>query len=94
MKVEVAYSPAPGDIDHCELELPEGSTLGQALRASGLLLRHPEIVAEALETGVWGRRQPLDAVLRERDRVEVYRPLKVDPKEARRLRYRGQRGTR
>jgi putative ubiquitin-RnfH superfamily antitoxin RatB of RatAB toxin-antitoxin module len=92
MKVEVAYSPEPGRIDLCVVELPEGSTLGQALQASGLLARHPEIAAQALETGIWGRRQPLQAVLRERDRVEVYRPLKVDPKEARRLRYRGQRG--
>jgi hypothetical protein len=92
MKVEVAYSDGPGRVDLCVVELPEGSTLGQALQASGLLERHPEIVAQGLPTGIWGRRQPLQAVLRERDRVEVYRPLKVDPKEARRLRYRGQRG--
>jgi hypothetical protein len=38
--------------------------------------------------GVWGRKQPLDAALRDRDRVELYRPLQVDPKEARRLRYK------
>jgi hypothetical protein len=41
-----------------------------------------------LKVGVWGRLRPLDACLRERDRIEVYRPLTVDPKEARRLRYR------
>lgn len=91
MKVEVAYSPAPGEMDLSVLELPAGSTVAQALQASGLLLRHPEIVGQGLQAGVWGRRQPLEAALRDRDRVEVYRPLRVDPKEARRQRYRGQK---
>lgn len=48
---------------------------------------------DALRIGIWGRVRPLSTLLRERDRIEVYRPLTVDPKEARRLRYakRGQR---
>jgi putative ubiquitin-RnfH superfamily antitoxin RatB of RatAB toxin-antitoxin module len=93
VKVEVCYSPAPGVVDRCELLLPAGSTLWQAVQASGLLQRHPELAghaADGLNAGIWGRRQPADAVLRNRDRVELYRPLKVDPKEARRQRYRGQ----
>ena len=92
MRIEVAYSPAPGQVDCSVVELPPGSTLAQALGVSGLLERHPELEAAPLNTGIWGRRQPLDTPLRERDRVEVYRPLVVDPKEARRQRYRRQRG--
>ena len=92
MRIEVAYSSAPGEVDHCVLELPEGVTVAQAIAASGLLERHPSLGAGELCTGIWGRRQPLDAGLREGDRVEVYRGLRVDPKEARRQRYRRQRG--
>jgi len=90
LHIEVCYSPGPGDVDCCRLELPEGSTLWQAVQASGLLQRYPELAREP-GMGIWGRRQPADARLRDRDRVELYRPLKVDPKEARRQRYRGQR---
>jgi putative ubiquitin-RnfH superfamily antitoxin RatB of RatAB toxin-antitoxin module len=90
LRIEVCYSPGPGEVECCRLELPEGATLWQAVEASGLLLRHPELAQEP-GMGIWGRRQPADARLRDRDRVELYRPLKVDPKEARRQRYRGQR---
>jgi hypothetical protein len=58
-----------------------------ALAASGVLERHA-LSPEALTCGIWGRRFGLDHPLRERDRVEIYRPLRCDPKEARRLRYR------
>jgi hypothetical protein len=87
IEVEVVYCAQPGAIDRVELSLPDGSTLGAALAASGLLSRHGLSVESAF-AGVWGRKQPLGAVLRSRDRVEIYRPLQCDPKEARRLRYR------
>lgn len=93
MRVEVCFSPAPGQVEVCQLDLPTGSTLQQALHASGLLQRFPQL-ASSENVGIWGRRQPLDTPLRDRDRVELYRGLKVDPKEARRQRYRGQRGGR
>lgn len=86
--VEVCYSPRAGVVERVALTLARGSTLGQALQASGLAQRYPEITA--LACGVWGRKAPPETVLRERDRVEVWRPLQVDPKEARRLRYKGQ----
>lgn len=86
--VTVAYSPRPGEVDEIALQVHEGTTVGDALRRSGLLERHPAIDLSAQKVGVWGRVQPLETALRERDRVEVYRPLTVDPKEARRLRYR------
>lgn len=90
LRIEVAYSPAPGEVDLTVLELPEGSTAGQALQASGLLQRHPALSASPPVIGIWGRVCESQRELRDRDRVEVYRPLKVDPKEARRLRQRQQ----
>jgi putative ubiquitin-RnfH superfamily antitoxin RatB of RatAB toxin-antitoxin module len=90
LRVEVVYGPAPGQVDVVSLRLPDGSTVADALTASGLLARHG-LNAEGLLTGVWCRVQPMDTRLRDRDRVELYRPLTVDPKEARRLRYRKHR---
>jgi len=89
--IEVVYCPCPGVAERVTLELPDGSTLAQALAASGLLARYGLSEGSA-EVGVWGRKEGLDTALRERDRVEIYRPLQCDPKEARRLRYK-QRGT-
>ena len=87
ISVEVAYSPAPRQVEVVVLSLPPGSTLQQALQASGLLERH-HLDGVEVQVGIWGRRQPLQAELRDRDRVEIYRPLRCDPKEARRQRYR------
>lgn len=88
LRVSVAYSPRAGEVDEVTVELPAGSTLIDAVRESGVLQRHPAIDLAQARRGVWGRVQPDDTVLRERDRVEIYRPLQVDPKEARRVRYR------
>jgi len=90
LRVEVAYSPAPRQVQTVALELPSGATLADALRASGLLERHA-LLLDTLRCGVWGRVQSLDCLLRDGDRVEAYRALTVDPKEARRLRYKRQR---
>jgi putative ubiquitin-RnfH superfamily antitoxin RatB of RatAB toxin-antitoxin module len=87
VRVEVVYGPVGGPVDLVSLQLPEGSTVADALRASGVLQRHG-LAGDELSVGIWFKRAPLDAPLRDRDRVEIYRPLIVDPKEARRLRYR------
>ncbi|MFM7531667.1 MAG: RnfH family protein [Rubrivivax sp.] len=92
IRVEVIFVPTGGPPDRTELELARGSTLEQALCASGVLARHGLEPAHT-PTGIWGRRTPGRTVLREGDRVEVYRPLLCDPKEARRLRHRGQGGS-
>lgn len=89
--VRVAFSPGPGVAEEVGVELPPGATLLDALRASGVLERHPQLDPARLPVGVWGRLRPLDAVLRAGDRVEIYRPLQTDPKEARRRRQRQQR---
>lgn len=90
LQVSVAYSPRAGEVDETTLSLEPGAALADALQASGVLQRHGLGEPGELKVGIWGRAKPLDTPLREHDRVEVYRPLQVDPKEARRLRYRKQ----
>lgn len=85
--VEVVYCPRPGQIDRTALRLPAGSTVAAALQASGVGERHGIACAD-LRCGVWCKAQEPDTELRAGDRVEIYRPLNVDPKEARRLRYK------
>lgn len=87
LHVEVVYCPRPGAADRSALQLAPGATLADALAASGVLARHA-LDADAVRAGIWCRVQPPQTLLRDRDRVELYRPLTVDPKEARRLRYR------
>ena len=86
VRVEVVCSAAARRMDVVALELPDASTVHDALRASGLLERYGRLI-HAVRCGVWGRRCDLAHVLRDGDRVEIYRGLTVDPKEARRLRY-------
>jgi putative ubiquitin-RnfH superfamily antitoxin RatB of RatAB toxin-antitoxin module len=93
LRVSVAYSPRAGVIDEVSLVLEAGATVRDALMASGLQSRHPTLALESASIGVWGALCRTSDLLRDRDRVEVYRPLLVDPKEARRLRYRGQART-
>ena len=87
IRVEVVYSPGPGQVDRVALVLAEGTLMAQALEQSGVLGRHGLNLA-SLRAGIWGRVQDLQTPLRDRDRVEVYRALQCDPKEARRLRYK------
>ncbi|CAB3789344.1 Persistence and stress-resistance antitoxin PasI [Paraburkholderia caffeinitolerans] len=68
------------------VELESGATVQQAIEASGILVRHPEIDLTKLKVGVYGKLKPLDTVLADHDRVEIYRPLVVDPKLARQRR--------
>lgn len=85
IRVVVAHSPGPGQVLTSAVELAPGATVRDALRLAGMN------TDEALSVGIWGRVCTPDAPLREGDRVEVYRPLTVDPKEARRLRYKRHR---
>ena len=86
VRVAVACSPRAGDAFEVTLELPAPATALDAIRASGLLERHPELGLGEPLIGIWGRACALETALRDGDRVEIYRPLTVDPKEARRLR--------
>lgn len=91
LRVSVAYSPCAGVVDEVVLWLPAGATVAEALRDSALRLRHPGLDLAAAPIGVWGTPCAPGDALRDGDRVEVYRALRVDPKEARRLRYRNDR---
>jgi putative ubiquitin-RnfH superfamily antitoxin RatB of RatAB toxin-antitoxin module len=84
----------PGRQEVLELEMPEGSTAGDAIVAAKLGERFPGVDAGALEVGVWSRVASAATVLREGDRVELYRALKADPKDARRARARLRPSTR
>ncbi len=88
LRVEVIYSPRAAEFDSVQLGLPAGATVRDALRESGLLERHAQIDLARDKVGVWGKWRALDHALRDLDRVEVYRPLAIDPKEARRKRQR------
>lgn len=90
MKVVLVYSPAPRTVHEAALDVPQGTTLGDALALSGWLDAHPGLRSADVSAGIWGRRSGPDATLREGDRVEFYRPLRVDPKVARRERFAGQ----
>lgn len=68
------------------VDVTPGTTVGEAIEASGLLQLEPQLQGRALQAGVWNRRCSLGDPVREGDRIEVYRPLTADPKEARRIR--------
>mgnify|MGYP000923238693 CR=1 FL=1 len=85
MRIEVVYA-LPLQQDCSELEMRGGATVAQAIEASGVLARNPQIDLATVQVGIWGRRAQLSDMLRDRDRVEIYRPLRADPKEIRRQR--------
>jgi putative ubiquitin-RnfH superfamily antitoxin RatB of RatAB toxin-antitoxin module len=86
--VEVAYAEA-GRQWVLPVELPAGATVMQAIEASGLAARVPGLTIDPARLGVFSRKVAPDRVLEDGDRVEVYRPLTLDPKEARRRRAQG-----
>lgn len=85
LQVEVTYA-LPGRQEIVPLTLPAGSTLQQALEASGLPAKYPEIDLAKGKFGIFSKLARLDTALRDRDRVEIYRPLIADPKEVRKQR--------
>ena len=82
----------PEGEDAVLVELADGGSALDAVRASGLLERHPEIDLKRQKLGIFGRVVPPEARPAEGDRIEIYRPLALDPKEARRGRALGRRG--
>lgn len=85
LEIEVVYALPAGE-DAVTLRLPAGATAGDAVRASGVLERHPEIDLDGQKIGIYGRVVAAQTLLRSGDRVEIYRPLLLEPKEARRRR--------
>jgi putative ubiquitin-RnfH superfamily antitoxin RatB of RatAB toxin-antitoxin module len=83
--VEVAYA-LPDEQVLLALQVPAGTTLRQAVELSGIRTRYPEIDLERSPVGIFGRIANHDDVLRNADRIEIYRPLVADPKDTRRRR--------
>lgn len=85
IRVEVVYA-----LPHVQMLIPldmeDGSTAETAIRQSGILDKFPEIDMSSAKVGIWNKASELTTVLREKDRVEIYRPLIADPKEVRRKR--------
>lgn len=82
MPVQVCYL-APGVQARYDLQIPYDATLSDALRLSGVVQKHPEIDLTVQQVGVFGKIKALTDRLSEHDRIEIYRPLTVDPKVAR-----------
>jgi len=85
--VTVVYASAARQILEVPLTMHPGQTVRDAIVASGLPTRFPDLFREPPVLGVWGRKVSAGHGLRDSDRVEIYRPLRVDPKVARRERF-------
>lgn len=85
IQLEVTYA-KPERQEVVSLKLPAGSTIKQAIEASGLMARYPEIDLAKTKVGIYGKLSRMDTVVRDRDRIELYRPLIADPKEVRKQR--------
>ncbi|MBC7513954.1 MAG: RnfH family protein [Herminiimonas sp.] len=87
LNIEVYYAPpTPGAPLCMALRVAAGATVAQAIEASAIEhLMLPQAL-RACKVGIWGKLKPLETCVRERDRIELYRPLIADPKEARRYR--------
>ena len=85
IRVEVVYA-LPARQEVIALSLPAGATLQEAVERSGLLAKYPEIDLKANKLGIYAKLSKPDTVLRDKDRVEIYRPLIADPKAVRKQR--------
>lgn len=85
MKIELIYA-LPEQQDLLELDVPEGTTVEMAIELSGILERYPELDLTQNKVGIFSEIVSLNKILRQGDRIEIYRPLLIDPMEARRLR--------
>jgi putative ubiquitin-RnfH superfamily antitoxin RatB of RatAB toxin-antitoxin module len=87
--VSVVYAEADG-VFEVALRLPAGATVGGAIEASRVRDARPDIEIRADRIGIFSRKATFDTPLRDGDRVEIYGPLRIDPKEARRRRAKNQ----
>lgn len=85
INVEVVYA-LPDRQTLLRVSVPAGATVQEALQLSRIVEKHPELDLAASKLGIFGKLTKSDAVVRERDRIEIYRPLLADPKEVRRRR--------
>ncbi|CAN5383029.1 RnfH family protein [soil metagenome] len=91
--VQVCYA-LPGKQVLIDIAVPAKTTIHRAILQSGILSQVPEIDLTVLRVGIFGKLKTLETELRDRDRIEIYRPLKADPKESRRKRVEKNAGRR
>ncbi len=84
--VELVYIALDQHLAHIRLTLADNATVFDALQLSGLLTTHPEV--KDMSVGIFAKIVPLNTVVKAGDRIEIYRPLLIDPKEKRRQRAR------
>lgn len=87
IEVLVTMAVAPRQVAEIAIKLPLGASAARAVAASGLLLKVPDALVDAMALAVWGKKVAPTHVLRQGDRLELLSPLKVDPKVARRERF-------
>lgn len=85
LEVVVCYATARDEFLH-PMRVAPGTTIGQAIEGSGVLLAFPDINLVTQPVGIFAKKKTLETVLRDRDRIEIYRPLVADPKDSRRKR--------
>ncbi|MDD5384884.1 MAG: RnfH family protein [Gallionella sp.] len=85
ISIEVVYA-LPHEQTLFKVSVPEGATAVEAIELCGILGKHPEIDLNTNKLGIFGKLTKADSVLRDKDRIEIYRPLIADPKEVRRKR--------
>ena len=85
LHVTLSYATPDVEIVH-PLSVSPGTTIGEAIAASRTLAGLPQIDLATHPVGIYGKKRPPDTVLREHDRIELYRPLVADPKDSRRRR--------
>jgi putative ubiquitin-RnfH superfamily antitoxin RatB of RatAB toxin-antitoxin module len=85
IRIQLCYAKAERQL-LLDLSVPSGTTILQAIEASDLIRQMPEIDVSVLRVGIYGKLKTLDTVVRDGDRIEIYRPLIADPKESRRRR--------
>ncbi|MEQ1620463.1 MAG: RnfH family protein [Methylococcales bacterium] len=85
MNVGVCYAEAERQL-WMRLEVPDDSTIAETIKLSGVLLRYPEINLENQKVGIFGKITPLDATVKDGDRVEIYRQITCDPQTVQRRR--------
>lgn len=85
ISVEVVYA-LPQKQETLLLKVKPGSTLSEAIEQSGVLRDFPEIDLATAKVGIFSKQAKLDTILRDKDRIEIYRPLIADPKEIRKKR--------
>ena len=85
MNVGVCYAEADRQL-WLRLEVPDGSTVQQAIELSGVLQRYPNIDLETQKVGIFGKFAKLDAPIKEGDRIEIYRKITADPQQVQRRR--------